>query len=178
MSVRENLEFQIEQLRKLAMLDPLTSLPNRRYLQSRMEGMHQEFLKSGIPWGVLFFDIDRFKRVNDTYGHDIGDRVLTMVSKTLSLAAGPFDTIARWGGEEFAGIFPNVTLESLEKTAERLRMLVEHSWTEEEELHINVTISIGGTVATPEETPEETVRRADKLMYRSKEEGRNRCTLE
>jgi diguanylate cyclase (GGDEF)-like protein/PAS domain S-box-containing protein len=178
MSVRENLEFQIEQLQRLAMLDPLTSLPNRRYLQSRMEGMHQEFLKNGIPWGVLFFDIDRFKRVNDTYGHDMGDRVLIMVSKTLSLASGPFDTIARWGGEEFAGIFPNVTLESLEKTAERLRMLVEHSWTEEEELHINVTISIGGTVATSEETPEETVHRADKLMYRSKEEGRNRCTLE
>jgi PleD family two-component response regulator len=57
-------------------------------------------------------------------------------------------------------------------------MLVEHSWTEEEELRINVTISIGGTVATPEETPKETVQRADTLMYRSKEEGRNRCTLE
>lgn len=178
MSVRENLELQLEQLRKLAMLDPLTDLPNRRYLESRMEGMHQEFLKGDIPWGVLFFDIDRFKRVNDTYGHDMGDRVLTMVSKTLSLGVGPFDTIARWGGEEFAGIFPNVTLEALRSTAERLRLLVAHSWTDKEETHINVTISVGGTLARSGETPKEAVERADRLMYRSKEEGRNRCTLE
>ncbi len=177
-SVRENLEFQIEQLQRLAMLDPLTEQPNRRYLESRMEGMHQELLGSGLPWGVLFFDIDRFKRVNDTYGHDMGDKVLTMVSKTLSLGTGPFDTIARWGGEEFAGIFPNTTLESLRSTAERLRLLVAHSWTEKEAVHINVTISVGGTLATPEETPKETVTRADRLMYRSKEGGRNCCTLE
>jgi len=178
LSARESLEFQVEQLRQLAMLDPLTGLPNRRYLESRMEGMHRESLASGIPWGVLFFDIDRFKRVNDTYGHDVGDKVLSMVGKTLSLSTGHFDTIARWGGEEFAGIFPNVTLESLRETAERFRLLVAHSWTDREAVHINVTISIGGTVATLEETPQETVRRADKLMYRSKEEGRNRSTLE
>jgi len=177
-SLRENLELQLEQLQRLAMLDPLTELPNRRYLESRMEGMQQELRTGGIPWGVLFFDIDRFKRVNDTYGHDMGDKVITMVSRTLSLGVSPFDTIGRWGGEEFAGIFPNVTLESLRQAAERLRLLVAHSWTDKEAVHIGVTISIGGTLAKSEETPLETVTRADRLMYRSKQEGRNRSTLE
>ena len=103
-SSRRALQEQVETLRKLALIDPLTQLPNRRHLEAQVHARLEELRRSRVGFGLLFLDIDQFKQVNDRYGHDAGDQVLTIVAKTLSLSVRPFDVVGRWGGEEFAGI--------------------------------------------------------------------------
>ncbi|HEY6837143.1 MAG TPA: diguanylate cyclase, partial [Geobacteraceae bacterium] len=100
-SPRYEVRQRLEQLSKQALYDPLTGLANRRYVDIKLLGRLEEMNRYGWPFGVLFIDVDHFKRVNDTYGHDIGDKVLVMVGKTLLNTLRPFDTLGRWGGEEF-----------------------------------------------------------------------------
>jgi diguanylate cyclase (GGDEF)-like protein len=122
-------------------------------------------------------DIDHFKQFNDRYGHDIGDQVLTIVANTLSLSVRPFDMVCRWGGEEFAGIFPHTDAATLEAIAERLRILVAHSRVDTGSGELTVTVSIGGTLAKAEDSAASLVKRADALMYASKTHGRNRVMI-
>jgi diguanylate cyclase (GGDEF)-like protein len=131
----------------------------------------------GTPFGLLFMDIDRFKDVNDTYGHDAGDQVLKTVALTISFISRPYDLFGRWGGEEFVGIVRNVDSESLRKIGNRFRALIEHTIIHLPKRSISVTVSIGATMAVPGDTMDSLVRRADELMYRSKENGRNLVTL-
>jgi len=98
-SPQEALRSKITELEKLALLDPLTRLPNRRQLISELAAQFAMLGRSRIPFGVLFFDIDHFKRFNDEHGHHIGDLALQTVAKTLSACVRPFDTIGRWGGK-------------------------------------------------------------------------------
>jgi diguanylate cyclase (GGDEF)-like protein len=114
-------------------------------------------------------DIDDFKLVNDQHGHDAGDHVLRMVAKTLDANSRLFDTIGRWGGEEFVAIIHNIQIEALHDIAERFRMLVEKSALNS----VHVTISIGGTLASPGDGPESVVRRADFNLYKAKSSGKN-----
>jgi diguanylate cyclase (GGDEF)-like protein/PAS domain S-box-containing protein len=176
-SPQEALRSKITELEKLALLDPLTRLPNRRQLISELAAQFAMLGRSGIPFGVLFFDIDHFKRFNDEHGHHIGDLALQTVAKTLSACVRPFDTIGRWGGEEFVGIFPNTTGELLTAIAGRLRMLVRNSRVETETVQLGVTVSVGGTVPGRKDTPESLLTRADAMMYRSKESGRDRVAI-
>ncbi|MDO8943671.1 MAG: diguanylate cyclase [Desulfobacterales bacterium] len=104
---RQVLQEQVEELKKLALVDVLTGLPNRRHLETQWHSRLEELRRSGVGFGLLFTDIDRFKQFNDRYGHDIGDQVLTIVANALSLSVRPFDVMCRWGEEEFAGIFPH-----------------------------------------------------------------------
>ena len=132
----------------------------------------------GWPFGVLFVDIDRFKEVNDTLGHEVGDRVLRMVARTLSADQRSFDLLGRWGGEEFLVILTNVTDEGLWSIAERSRIRVQESSAGlEDGQSVSVTVSIGGTMAEKGDTLESLVRRADRRMYLSKSAGRNRVTV-
>ncbi|HSM88637.1 MAG TPA: GGDEF domain-containing protein, partial [Desulfobacterales bacterium] len=100
-----------------------------------------------------------------------------IVANTLSLSVRPFDMVCRWGGEEFAGIFPHTDEATLEAIAERLRILVAHSQVSAGSGVLNVTVSIGGTVAGPDDSAASIVKRADTLMYASKTHGRNRVTI-
>lgn len=169
---------QIEDLEKLALLDPLTQLPNRRHMESEIEGHLSQLERIGISFGLLFVDIDNFKAINDTHGHSAGDEVLATVGRTLDNCARPYDIIGRWGGEEFIGIFPHMGVDDLKTTAERLRLLVKNAGAQIDNKRISVTISIGGVTAKLDDSTDSLVKRADSLMYLSKKEGRDRVTIE
>jgi diguanylate cyclase (GGDEF)-like protein/PAS domain S-box-containing protein len=168
---------RIKELELLAMLDGLTALPNRRYLDDQMIARLSEFERMGIPFGVLMMDIDHFKNVNDTYGHDVGDEVLKMVSRTMENNSRPYDLVGRWGGEEFLAIVPNADLEILSNVAERYRMLISRSVIFNKQEPIQVTVSIGGALVSEGVTVEEMIKLADENLYASKQGGRDRATV-
>ncbi len=170
----------IESLRKLAMIDPLTGLANRRYLERAITGKVDEYRRYGLSFGLLFIDIDHFKQVNDCYGHEVGDRVLWTTAQVMSTAIRCSDILGRWGGEEFLALILNVHREELLLVAEKLRAGVERTLIECEGGPLQVTVSIGGVQADAEREldREALVRRADELMYRSKHTGRNRVSLD
>lgn len=171
------LQRRIEELQKLALLDPLTSLGNRRYVEINLRAKIDEMHRYHMPFGVLFLDIDKFKNINDTYGHETGDRVLGMIGRTLSSNLRPSDILGRWGGEEFVVIVSNVDTDGLRDIANRCRFLVERSSISQGDGQIHVTISIGGVLCEPEDTPKTLINKADQLMYESKTAGRNRVTI-
>lgn len=172
------LRAELELLRHEILTDPLTNLGNRRYLDMAVQSRFAQMQVSGAGFGLLILDIDHFKRVNDTYGHDIGDRVLVMVSSTLRGAIRPLDTAIRYGGEELVAVCPNCDPNELSLIAERIRQLVFHSWLEENEAHgVKVTISIGGAVAHAGDTLRTLIARADERLYTCKESGRNRSLV-
>lgn len=169
---------EIESLRNEILRDPLTGIGNRRYADITMKHFESSMQENDVPYGVLFVDIDHFKKVNDTWGHDVGDLVLRMVAQTLVKTLRSLDVACRWGGEEFVILVPNITHESLGSMAERLRMLVENSWIEHNGDLLNMTASFGGAVSKAGELPSSVVTRADKQVYKSKESGRNCVNLD
>lgn len=165
------------EFRNLALNDQLTGLPNRRYLTSFLDSKMNEYKSLGIPFGVAFLDIDKFKNFNDTYGHETGDDVLKMVSKTFSTTIRSTDIIGRWGGEEFVGVFAGVNEDNLLMLTEKIRVLIASSSIKKEDNSLNVTISIGATIFKDDDTIESALNRADELLYKSKENGRNKVTI-
>lgn len=176
-SERKNILKKIKSLEKLAMLDELTQIPNRRYVENSIKLRFNEYLLNGVNFAIIFLDIDHFKKFNDDYGHDIGDLVLKTVSKTFSNNLRGNDIIARWGGEEFIGVFSEVDEKSLKNIGEKLRILVEKTYIEVEGKKLNVTISSGATLVNSHDSAETLIKRADKLLYKSKINGRNCITL-
>ncbi len=176
-SSEKAIELRLKELEDLALLDNLTRLANRHYLEKELMVRFEEHKRMGIPFGVLFMDIDHFKKFNDTYGHDVGDLVLKFVANTLNKNLRPFDVMGRWGGEEFIGIMRNVTGQTLEQLGDRLRVLVDDSYLMRQDDKLKVTISIGATVTRSDDTLESLIKRADTLLYKSKAAGRNRLTL-
>ncbi len=178
----ENLiAFQkIERLQALAFIDELTEVGNRRYTEIRLLTKFEEWQRH--PWrgefGVLFVDIDNFKKFNDTYGHETGDRVLKYVAKTMLTNVRIEDFVGRWGGEEFIVIVSSIDTEDLYGVAEKLRELVASSGVTVDKEPLKVTVSIGATIAKPNENIASIVSRADKLMYDSKNAGKNRTTMD
>jgi diguanylate cyclase (GGDEF)-like protein/PAS domain S-box-containing protein len=168
-----DMQSRIRQLEKIAMLDSLSNLPNRLHMESELKLRLNEFLRYKQPFGVLFLDIDHFKKFNDTWGHDAGDKVITTVAATLRAASRPSDIFGRWGGEEFVGIIFNIIPQNIELIAHRYRKLIEKTSISLDKAKIGITVSIGATIARPEDTPESLIKRADKLMYDCKKSGRN-----
>jgi diguanylate cyclase (GGDEF)-like protein/PAS domain S-box-containing protein len=164
-------------LQKQAETDQLTGLPNRRALYDVMGVI----LKSTEKLSVLMLDIDHFKRVNDTYGHDAGDEVLRVLAKVGMAACRKMDVFARWGGEEFVVALPGAELEQARVTAEKLRARYEtqdfaHTWHTGNA--IPFTVSIGVTERHPEEHDVEAIlKRVDEALYKAKETGRNRVEV-
>ncbi|MEW6489692.1 MAG: sensor domain-containing diguanylate cyclase, partial [Thermodesulfobacteriota bacterium] len=177
-SAQAEAQWRAEELEKLALLDHLTGAANRRYMEILLAARLGELERYGWPLGVLFADVDRFKELNDAFGHAAGDRTLALVARTLASGARSFDVVGRWGGEEFLVLLVNVTGAELEEIAERLRLLVESSRLPIASGDLHLTVSIGATLAVPGDTPEALVGRADALMYRSKHGGRNRVTTD
>ncbi len=167
---------ELESLKSEVYLDPLTEIGNRKYGLERLQNRMNEFIEFNIPFGVVFMDVDKFKNVNDTYGHEAGDMVLEMTGKTAANLMRKADIIARWGGEEFIAIMPVSDIKLLVSMAERIRIFIEKSWLSYKDSIIKVTISAGATVVRENDTVESVIARADSLMYRSKEAGRNRVT--
>lgn len=175
---REQFSLEIQELSNLAMLDSLTGLRNRRFSEQFLINKIYEVQNGGFAFGVLFFDIDHFKRVNDEYGHDVGDKVLQSISNTLLYALRTSDVVIRWGGEEIIAIlFGAFTNTKLKKAADKLRILIEKSCIHTDDGVLSVTASVGGTLALPSDSADSIVKRADQLMYLSKANGRNCVTI-
>lgn len=175
------LQRLIDKLCELSLKDPLTGLSNRRYFQNVLSREIDVVARSGEPALLLILDVDHFKRVNDHYGHPVGDVVLQQVARTLSACVRPMDTVARFGGEEFVIILPSCQGHYGQQVAERLREAVSaQSVTLVTGVTIEVTISIGGAFAPRwvRSTPELWLDRADIELYRAKSEGRNRVCIE
>lgn len=173
------LSCSIEDLKILALYDKLTELPNRRYLEAILKSRFMEFQNLDISFGVLFIDVDNFRNFNNTYGHNIGDKVLKVAANTFNSAIRKTDFIGRWGGEEFIGIFPMVNILELEAIAEKIRVLIESSMLRGENGNrYGITVSIGGTVINEQDDIESLIKRADEKMYISKATGKNMVTIE
>ena len=174
---------RIEALQRAVLLDPLTGIGNRRMIQNRLEAVLVEWEKHHLPFGVLMVDIDHFKQVNDTHGHDIGDQALKMVTTSLTNGLRAYDYIGRWGGEEFLVLVGDVEEDGLRVIAERLRMLVERSIifldpaNRQKDRSIAVTVSLGGALMRPGETLESLIKSADRNLYACKAAGRNRVII-
>jgi diguanylate cyclase (GGDEF)-like protein/PAS domain S-box-containing protein len=171
-------EERLKSLQQDNLLDPLTGVGNRRFADQILNMEMVNLQRHGAGLGLLFADIDRFKRINDTYGHLVGDKVLKMVARALSKSLRSYDAVARWGGEEFLVILPHVSsAQQLEKIGERLRLLVESASVEDGGRPIQATVTIGGCTALTDDTAQCLLARADRLMYQGKAQGRNQVVV-
>jgi len=163
----------------MALTDTLTGLYNRRYLEVHLEKLLEKNKASHKSLAVLMMDIDHFKKVNDTRGHDVGDEVLKVFAQRLQENLRSFDLVARMGGEEFVAILPDVNERRAQMVAERLRRAVADTPVpcSVEEGALTITTSVGGAFVQGGATDaHEALRVADTNLYKAKESGRN-CTV-
>ncbi len=163
-------------LRDLATRDALTGLSNRRHLIELAKPEIARARHAGQPVSLVLADIDDFKQINDGYGHEAGDVVLTRASAVFRDACSSEDIIARWGGEEFLFLLPNIGTDDALPIAERVRARVAEMAVDHDGRQIGFTLSMGVALLMPEENLEDAIRRADNALYQSKSEGRNRVT--
>jgi diguanylate cyclase (GGDEF)-like protein/PAS domain S-box-containing protein len=170
-------EEDAKRARRDALTDELTGLPNRRLFDTALEGRLENLSRYGWQFGLLIVDIDHFKAVNDNHGHAFGDSVLVTVAETLRGAVRAGDVLARWGGEEFAVLVESSDEPGLAEAAERLRSLVATSETHAGGTTRTVHVSVGGALATTEDSAKTLFARADTALYKAKNAGRNRTEI-
>jgi diguanylate cyclase (GGDEF)-like protein/PAS domain S-box-containing protein len=177
--VREGLRRRLDELERLSEMDALTGVANRRQFDRRLAAGTGDVAAGRHPLSLLLIDVDRFKQVNDTWGHAGGDRVLREVAQTLLAAVREDDLVARIGGEEFAVVTRSGSPEALTGLAERLGAMVRSTHALlDDGTRLTVTASLGGAVAQAGEGPAELFVRADRALYQSKRAGRDRFTLD
>ena len=161
-----------QRISQLASTDELTQLYNRRFFNKGLAEAISAAQRHQFPLTLVLLDIDKFKMVNDNFGHDIGDEVLKLVAQTLKSVTRTEDIPARWGGEEFTLVLGHTPLTGAQLLADRLRV----RFTElcKEKVNLSVTASFGVVQLKPEESAEDLIKRADKALYRAKKEGRDR----
>lgn len=174
----QEMKSKLEEYKKLADTDPLTQLHNRRAFDKAIARIYDS--NRGVTFGALVLaDIDRFKTVNDCYGHPVGDRIIQIVAGIIKAAAGERTFVARTGGEEFALILEGMGEESTERLAEQIRATVAETPFVNVASGTNygpITISLGSCMATQAQGPDELYMKADRALYASKSAGRNRVT--
>ncbi|MCK5577895.1 MAG: diguanylate cyclase [Planctomycetes bacterium] len=162
----------IKNFKKQAYLDFLTGLGNRRFVEMQLNARLGGLRRYGWDFGFIFMDVTGFKKVNDTYGHDMGDTILKIVAKTLYKNSRSGDLVGRWGGDEFVAIVQNINAVQLSVTAIKYRILVEKSTLTIEGKTVGVSIATGTTLAQPDDTIDSLVKRADTAMYENREKKR------
>ncbi len=167
----------MDSMQSEAETDALTKLANRRVLEKQLIKCVDGLKSDQQPFIVSLIDIDCFKTVNDTFGHQKGDCILRFVSNMLSITMGEESVVARYGGDEFAVIVKSADLEIITTKLNRVRSRVAHDSQYSDELE-SVTISIGLALAKEEDTPNSIIERADKALYKAKNEGRNRTIVD
>jgi len=169
---------QAEEMKRLAETDPLTGSLNRRVLLTHVQRAISLYQRTGKPFSMILFDIDKFKSINDTYGHTLGDRVLIDVVEAVSGAIRGDDILARVGGEEFAVLLHGSDLENAEVVAERFRRRIADIQTTHLGKPVRCTSSFGVAMIEDDDTTMETIyQRADAALYRAKLGGRNRVEI-
>jgi diguanylate cyclase (GGDEF)-like protein len=168
-----------EELRFRATHDALTGLANRGVILETLNHEHSRQRREGSSFGVILMDIDHFKEVNDRHGHLTGDTVLREMASTLKESVRPYDTVGRYGGEEFLIVVPEAEAQITLGIAERIRKAVESRGIVSGEHNIHVTGSFGVAASAGPETigPQALLRLADEALYRAKGNGRNRCEV-
>lgn len=157
---------------ELSNTDKLTGLKNRRFLQEKLEEQILRYGQDQAPFSLCIIDIDHFKKVNDTYGHQTGDYVLEKMASILKLQSRQEDIAARYGGEEFILLLPNTGISESKNIAEKLRQSIAYSTWEMGQ----ITVSIGIATFIPADSEATLLQKADQALYTSKEQGRNRVT--
>jgi diguanylate cyclase (GGDEF)-like protein/PAS domain S-box-containing protein len=177
-SAEAEAQRKTEEMRRMTFLDYLTGLPNRRFLEMSLDTALNEFQVHHEPFAVLLIDIDKFKDINDTYGHSSGDLALQQVAKTLVGSMRPTDIVGRWGGDEFLAIARHVKKKTAMTLAERCGFLIAETRTFSlDGRAIPLSLSTGVTMAQPQDDAHGILHRADELMYQSKANGRGRATI-
>lgn len=164
-----------DDLRRTSTTDALTGLFNRRFLDMTLNSEYVRAERSQSDLSIVMFDIDHFKKFNDTHGHDQGDRVLQMVSRCLQEAVRPFDFPCRYGGEEYVAILPGMAAAEAAQFAERLRVVVAD--TEVDGLHVHISLGVATYPKLSLSKAEALIEAADAALYRAKENGRNRVAV-
>lgn len=173
------LKLAKEKLLKMAITDELTGLVNRRYFMGRLLHEYERTKRYESVFTVLMIDLDYFKKINDTYGHQAGDTVLRAVSDAMKLSLRLSDIVGRIGGEEFAVILPETEISSAIIIAERLRKRVEALDIPHKDCSIKITISVGASASSMDDLSiDDVLQRSDSALYRAKENGRNRIYSE
>ncbi|KAA3619594.1 MAG: GGDEF domain-containing protein [Calditrichaeota bacterium] len=157
--------------------DALTKLPNRRFFDKEMATALDNFSRHKFPYCVVMIDIDHFKKVNDSFGHQTGDKILENTAIIIRQLLRKIDFLARIGGEEFAAILPNTTPVGSLKVMDRIRQKMESTTFALKNDEIRVTVSFGISELTPGTSAEEWLEQADKALYQAKENGRNRIEI-
>ncbi|MDA0781002.1 MAG: PleD family two-component system response regulator [Rickettsiales bacterium] len=176
---QDALQANQQQSLEMAVRDGLTGLYNRRYFDTHVERMLESSKENGKPLSLMILDMDHFKHVNDTYGHQSGDEILKQLSDRIMKSVRPSDLVARYGGEEFVVVMPSTNLKNSSIVGERIRKVIEaYPFSiPVEPGEIKKTISVGLAVSTPDDKVEQVVERADKALYHVKNTGRNKVAV-
>lgn len=174
----EALRRQVEEARQAAMRDQLTGIPNRLAYDQRISEELARTRRYATPCTLLVWDVDKFKSINDTYGHAAGDKVLTVIAQTLQQQIRETDLLARYGGEEFVLVMAETSLAAAQPVAEKLRAAIEATEFHFRGKRVIITASCGIAEAVPGDTPHSLFQRADSALYQAKQAGRNRCVSE
>ncbi len=175
---KRGMEHLNEELKTASRVDGLTGLYNRRYWQERFDEMHKLCVRREKPSTALMLDIDHFKRINDTYGHQAGDKVIKMLAALIKRCVRETDLAGRYGGEEFAIILNDSSVEDAKIVAERIRQLAKRLVVEHEGESISFTVSLGLAQFTPDfKGALAWLECADQALYEAKENGRNQYRI-
>ncbi|HTX23365.1 MAG TPA: diguanylate cyclase [Steroidobacteraceae bacterium] len=172
-----NLQRSLQEEQRLAMMDALTGIPNRAAYDERIEHEYLHWQQGGVPVSILAWDIDRFKNVNDAYGHRAGDKVLRVLAQHLAQHVRGTDFVARYGGEEFVMILVGTAAEQALVAADKIRSSIAAIGFHFRNKPVTVTASCGIATFRPDDTPDSVFDRADRALYRAKDAGRNCCIV-
>lgn len=167
-----------EKLKQISITDELTGIRNRRYIMERLGEEFKRVKRLNRPMGLIMFDLDHFKKINDSYGHLFGDIVLKTIAARLKSGIREYDLAGRIGGEEFLILAPDSDLEETTRLAERIREIIKSEKIADRDKEVNVTISAGVTMLKEQDQNIDTIfSRADDALYTAKQEGRDRVAV-
>jgi len=174
------LKSEFQALSELVRTDTLTSLYNYRHFTVAIEQEMERSRRTGQPTALIMADIDYFKKVNDNWGHEVGNQALVLVASCLRNAIRKLDVACRYGGEEFAIIMPSTDMMTSVQVAQRLRQTIEQTplYIDNQSLSLTISLGVGLYVGHPSDTADTLVKRADKQLYKAKEQGRNQVCYE
>ena len=172
-----SLSDSLREEQRMAMIDALTGIPNRAAYDDRIEQEHKRWKRFARPVSILAWDIDRFKTINDAYGHKAGDKVLRVIGQHLARHVRDTDFVGRYGGEEFVMLLVGTDTDEARTVAEKIRLEISQLGFHFHDRPVSITASCGITAFQGDDTPDAAFDRADKALYSAKEAGRNCCIV-